>query len=79
LKEKATEELPEHQNIDTPSAPESQQTGLNTNNHSQTPAGLDVVNPYNLKYTGNEANYNIKGFNINQLDSLKITLQISVK
>lgn len=50
-----------------PSAPEPQQTGLNTNN------------PYNLKYTGNEASYQIKGFNINQLDSLKITLQISVK
>ena len=51
----------------TPSAPELQQTGLDTNN------------PYNLKYTGNEASYQIKGFNINQLDSLKITLQISVK
>lgn len=51
----------------TPSAPELQQTGLDTNN------------PYNLKYTGNETSYQIKGFNINQLDSLKITLQISVK
>ncbi len=51
----------------TPSAPEPQQTGLDTNN------------PYNLKYTGNEASYQIKGFNINQLDSLKITLQITSK
>jgi len=41
--------------------------------------GLDTNNPYNLKYQGNEANYQIKGFNINQLDSLKITLQITSK
>ena len=41
--------------------------------------GLDTNNPYNLKYTGNEAKYQIKGFNINQLDSLKITLQITAK
>ncbi|QTY27613.1 CHC2 zinc finger domain-containing protein [Flavobacterium sp. CS20] len=41
--------------------------------------GLDTNNPYNLKYQGNEANYQIKGFNINQLDSLKITLQIQIK
>jgi len=42
-------------------------------------AGLDTNNPYNLKYQGNEAKYQIKGFNINQLDSLKITLQIESK
>lgn len=41
--------------------------------------GLDINNPYNLKYQGNEANYQIKGFNTNQLDSLKITLQIQIK
>jgi DNA primase len=41
--------------------------------------GLDTNNSYNLKYQGNEANYQIKGFNINQLDSLKITLQITAK
>ena len=41
--------------------------------------GLNTNNPYNLKYQGNEANYQIKGFKINQLDSLKITLQIQVK
>jgi DNA primase len=46
---------------------EPQQTGLNTNN------------PYNLKYQGNEASYQIKGFRTNQLDSLKITLQIQIK
>lgn len=74
-KEKATEEPPEQQSTDTPpvvsevepSAPKPQQTGLDTNN------------PYNLKYTGNEAHYSIKGFNIHQLDSLKITLQIIIK
>jgi DNA primase len=39
-------------------------------------AGLDTNNPYSLKYTGSEARYQIKGFRLNQLDSLKITLQI---
>lgn len=38
--------------------------------------GLDTNNPYNLKYKGREAKYQIKGFKTNQLDSLKITLQI---
>ncbi len=47
---------------------------------NETPTtGLDTNNPYNLKYTGKEAKYQIKGFNINQLDSLKITLQITAK
>jgi len=41
--------------------------------------GLNTNNPYNLKYQGNEANYQIKGFRTNQLDSLKITLQIQIK
>jgi DNA primase len=41
--------------------------------------GLNTTNPYNLKYQGNEASYQIKGFNTNQLDSLKITLQIQIK
>jgi len=41
--------------------------------------GLDTNNPYNLKYQGNEANYQIKGFKVNQMDSLKITLQIQLK
>ena len=41
--------------------------------------GLDTNNPYNLKYKGNEANYQIKGFKINQMDSLKITLNITIK
>ena len=40
---------------------------------------LDTNNPYNLKYQGNEARYQIKGFKINQLDSLKITLQVTEK
>jgi DNA primase len=41
--------------------------------------GLDTNNPYNLKYQGLAANYQIKGFKINQLDSLKITLQVQAK
>ncbi len=43
------------------------------------PTGLDTNNPYNLKYQGKEAKYQIKGFNIKQLDSLKITLQIQAQ
>ena len=41
--------------------------------------GLDTSNPYNLKYSSNIANYQIKGFRISQPDSLKITLQITVQ
>ncbi len=40
--------------------------------------GLDTQNPYNLKYTSEAASYQIKGFKIDQMDSLKITLQISI-
>lgn len=36
---------------------------------------LNTNNPHNLHYTGTEANYFIKGFRIDQLDSLKVTLQ----
>ncbi|MBT2563798.1 toprim domain-containing protein [Pedobacter sp. ISL-68] len=45
----------------------------------QQPTGLNTNNPYNLKYQGKEATYQIKGFRIEQLDSLKITLQIQVQ
>ena len=45
----------------------------------QPTTGLNTANPYNLKYQGNEANYQIKGFRVEQLDSLKITLQIQVQ
>lgn len=37
--------------------------------------GLDTNNPYNLKYKGNEAAYQIKGFRTDQPDSLKSTIQ----
>jgi DNA primase len=40
--------------------------------------GLNTNNPYNLKYQGKEAQYQIKGFRIDQLDSLRITLQINI-
>jgi DNA primase len=39
------------------------------------PTGLDTTNPYNLKYKGNEASYQIKGFRTDQPDSLKTTIQ----
>ncbi len=42
------------------------------------PKGLDAQNPYNLKYKSEAAQYQIKGFKIDQMDSLKITLQISI-
>jgi hypothetical protein len=45
----------------------------------QPTTGLNTNNPYNLKYQGNEAMYQIKGFRVEQLDSLKITLQIQVQ
>ena len=41
------------------------------------PKGLDTQNPYNLRYESEAAQYQIKGFRIDQMDSLKITLQIS--
>lgn len=43
-----------------------------------TTTGLNTNNPYNLKYRGNEAMYQIKGFRAEQMDSLKITLQIQI-
>jgi DNA primase len=43
--------------------PQVEQSTLNTNN------------PHNLHYTGKEADYYIKGFKCEQLDSLKVTLQ----
>jgi DNA primase len=36
---------------------------------------LNTNNPHNLHYTGKEADYYIKGFKCEQLDSLKVTLQ----
>lgn len=46
--------------------------------NNETITGLNTNNPYNLKYQGNEASYQIKGFRIDQLDSLKVTLQIQI-
>ena len=62
-KEKETTELPIMEEVKE-DAPKPQTTGL------------DASNPYNLKYAGTEARYQVKGFKLNQLDSLKITLQI---
>jgi DNA primase len=51
----------------------------NQDNHTnQINHSLDSNHPYNLKYQGNEAMYQIKGFRTEQLDSLKITLQIHI-
>lgn len=41
--------------------------------------GLETNNPYNLKYKSEAAHYQIKGFKIDQMDSLKITLQIQIQ
>jgi DNA primase len=41
------------------------------------PKGLDTQNPYNLRYESEAAQYQIKGFKIDQMDSLKITIQIT--
>ncbi len=42
------------------------------------PKGLDTQNPYNLRYETEAAQYQIKGFKIDQMDSLKITIQIQL-
>ena len=67
LKEKGETELLPEQRTDTQTPPEPEAKTIQT--------GLDTNNPYNLKYQGNAANYQIKGFKIQQPDSLKITLQ----
>jgi DNA primase catalytic core len=41
--------------------------------------GLDTQNPYNLKYSSEAASYQIKGFKTDQMDSLKVTLQIQIQ
>lgn len=45
----------------------------------QPTTGLNTTNPFNLKYQGKEAAYQIKGFRTDQMDSLKITLQIQIQ
>lgn len=61
MKEKSTvTEIPEEPEPTKPKAPIT---------------GLDTNNPYNLKYKGNEASYQIKGFRTDQPDSLKTTIQ----
>lgn len=52
-------------------------TPVNQDNQAnQKNQGLDTSNPYNLKYNSEAASYQIKGFKTDQMDSLKITLQI---
>lgn len=53
------------------STPEEKENQVKTN-------GLDTQNPYNLKYASEAASYQIKGFKTDQMDSLKITLQIAL-
>lgn len=70
---------------------EALQTPKNNNNESlqtlstrelqpsrENVTGLNTNNPYNLTYQGMQALYSIKGFRVDQLDSLKITLQIQI-
>lgn len=42
-------------------------------------AELDTSHPYNLKYRSGDVLYQIKGFRCEQLDSLKVTLQILIR
>jgi DNA primase catalytic core len=72
VKEKIAEVIPQQE-------PEQQKINISGDSPQPQAIGLDTNNPYNLKYTGSEAHYSIKGFNIQQLDSLKVTLQITVK
>jgi len=41
--------------------------------------GLDTQNPYNLKYRGRAALYQVRGFRAEQPDSLRVTLQVIVQ
>jgi DNA primase len=52
---------------------------INTASQPSKPKGLDTQNPYNLRYESEAAQYQIKGFKIDQMDSLKITIQIAAK
>jgi len=85
LKEKGETELLPEQTLSraigstgtqAPPEPEVKTTQTGLPAEMQMKAGLDTNNPYNLKYTGNAAKYQIKGFKIQQPDSLKITLQV---
>jgi DNA primase len=76
-------ELTENKNEQAKLFIETAQAKTFTNTATQTTAetsttGLNTNNPYNLKYQGNEAMYQIKGFRVEQMDSLKITLQIQI-
>ena len=64
-------------NTATPANQEEVKTDSHPSEVSR-PKGLDAQNPYNLKYKSEAAQYQIKGFKIDQMDSLKITLQISI-
>jgi hypothetical protein len=44
---------------------------------SDSGGGLNTINPNNIIYQNDALSYMIKGFNLSQLDSLKITLQIN--
>lgn len=62
---------------------ESTETYINTESQpvieqplQQQINGLNASNPYNITYQGKEAMYHIKGFRVDQMDSLKITIQI---
>jgi DNA primase len=65
--------------IHTETEPTQETTEQPTTTCPATAGGLNTNNPYNLKYQGNQAQYQIKGFRIDQLDSLKITLQIQIQ
>lgn len=59
---------------------EAMQAESRTSTATEEPTvGLNTNNPYNLQYQGSEALYQVKGFRTDQLDSLKITLQIIVQ
>lgn len=60
-----TEAVPEP----SPSAPTLQEPITKTE--------LNIKNPYNIIYTGASAIYSIKGFKVQQLDSLKVSIQIT--
>lgn len=73
--EAATENKKEETKLFIDTAAETAACNTVQKNNEQR-ASLNAANPYNLQYQGNEALYQIKGFKVEQPDSLKVTLQI---
>jgi DNA primase len=59
--------------------PEQQPTPTETPKPNKEQSRFNATNPNQLEYQGEEATYYIKGFKIEQTDSLKVTLQVRIE